>query len=69
MSDQTWQVDVDISTIVRRTLTITVEAGGQSTAEALARAAVRQIEHDQLPDGYRAIRWNVDNATAKQAKP
>ena len=67
MSDQTWQVDVHVSTVVRRTITIPVQADGKSAAENAARAAVRQLEHDELPVGYRAIRWSVDDATAHEA--
>lgn len=69
MADRTWMVDVDISTVVRRTITIPVSAARRADAEASARAAVRQLEHDQLPAGYKTVRWQVDNATAHEATP
>lgn len=68
MTDKTWTVDVQVSTVVRKTLPFTIVASSRAAAEADAAAQVRQLEHDELPPGYQTIRWMVDHAVAREAE-
>ncbi len=65
MAERTWSVDVD----VRQTITLTVQAASRASAEAAARAEIRQLDHEKLPAKYHVVRWQVDYATAHEATP
>jgi hypothetical protein len=69
MTDRCWRVDVQISTVVRRTITLPIVAASRETAEALARAEARQIDPVDLPAGCNAINWRIDNAVAVEVQP
>lgn len=72
MTSTRWQVAVQVSTVQRTTVHLTVDADNKTSAEALAAAQVRRDigpgAHNDPPPPLQRVPWRVDKAEATKVE-